>query len=180
MATPLPPPVPNVLAGLAEKLGATRCSIPEPDAIQPWGLLAPEVLVSALKFLRDTPGYYFDLLECLTAVDYHGRSEELGVVYHVCSVPYGHRIVLKVTVPRSRKLPDSETPDPSYRPSLPSVGEVYRTAWWHEREAYDLFGLHFDGHPDLRRLFMPEDWNGHPMRKDYQSPDTFHDIAVDY
>ena len=95
----------------------------------------------------------FDLLVELTAVDYLPREPRYEVVYHLLSIPNRQRLRLKVRVPAGG--------------ALPTVQGVWPAAGWLEREVYDLFGIVFEGHPDLRRILMPEDWEGHPLRKDY-------------
>jgi NADH-quinone oxidoreductase subunit C len=87
------------------------------------------------------------------------------VVYHVYSYEKKHRIVLKCFLDRAD-------------PVLPTVQEVWRAANWQERECFDLLGVLFDGHPDLRRLLLPDDWEGHPLRKDYTEPDHYHGIPT--
>lgn len=91
-------------------------------------------------------------LSCLSAVDW--KDDGFEVVYHILELGTPRRIVLRTRVPREA-------------PSVPSVVSVWPTADWHEREAWDLMGVHFEGHPDLRRILMREDWVGHPLRKDY-------------
>lgn len=112
-----------------------------------------ERLVELCQFLRDDPDLDFNFLRCLSAVDWL-KDGEFEVVYHLFSFRHRHEMVVKVRVPRSD-------------PRVPSVVSVWRTANWHEREAYDLMGIVFEGHPDLRRIFLPEEWVGHPQRKDY-------------
>jgi NADH-quinone oxidoreductase subunit C len=141
-----------------------------PDVLQPWIELAPAGLQEVCQFLRDDPRLYFDYLECLSGIDMGPESGKLGVVYHLMSIPHGHRIVLKCFISR---VPHPEN-------TLPSVTSVWLGADWHEREAYDLFGIRFSGHPDLRRILMPEDWTGHPLRKDYTDPDTYHGVKIAY
>ena len=102
--------------------------------------------------LKNDPALRLDFLFCLTGVDW---KTHLSVVYHLRSTELGHTLVVKV------KLEDREHPE------LLSVWNLWRTAEFHEREAYDLFGIRFVGHPDLRRLFMTDDWKGWPLRKDY-------------
>jgi NADH-quinone oxidoreductase subunit C len=120
--------------------------------------LAPEVVAEVGKYLKDDPELLFDYLMCLSGVDY-GVGQPLGVVYHFQSITLTHRIVLKVELP---------------------VAMIWRTADWHEREAYDLFGIRFEGHPDHRRIFLPDDWEGHPLRKDYVVQEFYHDIRVPF
>jgi NADH-quinone oxidoreductase subunit C len=110
-------------------------------------------LVETCRALRDTPSLGFDLLIEVTAVDYLPHAPRYEVVYHLVSVPHRLRLRLKV------RVPDGGT--------LPTVQSVWPAAGWPEREVWDMFGIFFDGHPDLRRLLMPEDWEGHPQRKDY-------------
>jgi NADH-quinone oxidoreductase subunit C len=91
----------------------------------------------------------------------------MDVIYNLYSIPFNRHLTLKITVSR-----DS--------PQVSSVAGIWRTADWHEREAFDLFGIRFEGHPDLRRILMPADWEGHPLRKDYKHQDYYRDIKVDY
>ena len=104
--------------------------------------------------LRDTPALRFEFLADLTAVDWWPREPRFEVVYHLASVEHRMRLRLKVRVPGDR-------------PALPTVQGVWPAANWLEREVWDLFGIVFTGHGDLRRLLMPDDWEGHPLRKDY-------------
>ena len=108
----------------------------------------------------------FDTLMCLTGMDYTGGK--LGVVYHLASMTLGHKITLKVDV-------TADEP-----PCRNRWKRVWKTANWHEREAYDMIGIVFDGHPDLRRMLMPDDWEGHPLRKDYQVPEYYNGMKVPY
>lgn len=133
--------------------------------VDPWITVAPDRLLDVARFLRDTPQTQFDVLMCLSGMDYTGGT--LGVVYHLHSMKHNHKIVLKVRV----------TPD---NPHCQSVESVWKTANWHEREAFDLYGIVFDGHPDLRRILMPYDWQGHPLRKDYAVPEYYNGMKVPY
>jgi NADH-quinone oxidoreductase subunit C len=110
-------------------------------------------LVDTCRALRDTPSLAFDLLIEVTAVDFLPRAPRYEVVYHLVSLPNRARLRLKVRVPDGG--------------AVPTVQGVWPAAGWPEREVWDMFGIFFDGHPDLRRLLMPEDWEGHPQRKDY-------------
>ena len=110
-------------------------------------------LVAICTVLRDTPSLRFNVLVEVTAADYLPRDPRFEVVYHLLSVPHRLRLRLKVRVADAG--------------SVPTVQGVWPSAGWLEREVWDMFGIIFDGHPDLRRLLMPEDWEGHPQRKDY-------------
>ncbi|MEW6117553.1 MAG: NADH-quinone oxidoreductase subunit C [Nitrospirota bacterium] len=108
-----------------------------------------------MRFLYETPELYFNFLEDLGGVDYLGKKEpRFEVVYHLYSMRHGHMIRIKAEVPE-----DDCTID--------SVVDIWAGANWHERECYDLLGVVFNGHPDPRRILLPEDWEGHPLRKDY-------------
>jgi len=111
----------------------------------------PSKLYSLAKQLRDKKEAQFDFLFCLSGVDY---GQDLGVVYHLRSTIYDHVIVLKT------RTSDRE------HPQFDSVSDIWKTADFHEREAYDLLGIRFTNHPDLRRLFLDNSW-GYPLRKDY-------------
>jgi NADH-quinone oxidoreductase subunit C len=146
------------------------------EVSQPWIGLDPTHLRAVCTFLRDDPDWYVDYLECLSGVDEGPVANRIGVVYHLMSITRGHRIVVKCFVPRDVV----STTNPAGLPEIPSVASIWHAANWHEREAYDLVGIWFEGHPDMRRILMPEDWTGHPLRKDYVNPETYHDIQTAY
>ncbi len=132
---------------------------PSADGI-PTIYVARERLVDTCRALRDAPELRFALLADIVPVDYHPREPRFEVTYLVASLGVGtfgdtaQRLRIRVRVPGDD-------------PRLPTVSEVWPVANWAEREAYDFFGITFDGHPDLRRILMPEDWDGFPLRKDY-------------
>ena len=114
-----------------------------------------KLLLPVVSVLRDDPGLRFEFCSGVSGVHYPGeKGRELHAVYHLMSMTHNRRIRLEVAVP------DED-------PHIPSVVSVYPTADWHERETYDFFGIIFDGHPALTRIEMPDDWPGHPQRKDY-------------
>lgn len=137
---------------------------------QPYLTVPVNQLVELCQFLRDDDRLFFDLLACVTAIDNGPEVNTMEVIYNLTSIPYEHNLMLKVVVPRNaagRPLPD-----------VPSVAHIWRTADWHEREAYDLVGINFTGHPDLRRILMPTDWTGHPLRRDYEEVEQYHGIRT--
>ncbi|HYH55364.1 MAG TPA: NADH-quinone oxidoreductase subunit C [Anseongella sp.] len=154
------------------KFGEEAIVAEDREALQPGLTLRAEKIADICLELRDNPETYFDFLSCLSGVDYGPESGEFGVVYHLASIPYKTFFVLKVRVKGGR--------DTRELPSVPSVSGVWRTAEWHEREAYDLVGIRFTGHPDLRRILLPDDWEGHPLRKDYKTAETYKGIKIDY
>jgi NADH-quinone oxidoreductase subunit C len=112
-------------------------------------------IVDICRYLHDEPSLYLDFPADLFGLDYLGKKENrFAVLYNLYSVKHRHRIMIKAEVPESS-------------PSIDSVVPVWAGVNWHERECYDLFGIVFKGHPDLRRVLLPEDWEGHPLRKDY-------------
>jgi len=114
-----------------------------------------ERILDLCRTLRDDEGLRFELCSSVSGVDYGvDVAQRLHVVYHLTSMTYRRRIRLEVAL----DVEDAH---------VPSVVEVYPTADWHEREAWDMFGIVFDGHPALTRILMPDDWDGHPQRKDY-------------
>lgn len=104
--------------------------------------------------LRHHPSLQLDYLFCLTCIDW---KTHFTIVYHLSSTAVRHNIVVKVKADRNN-------------PTIETVSDIWRTAEFHEREVYDLFGVTFLHHPDLRRLIMPDDWKGWPLRKDYEDP----------
>jgi NADH-quinone oxidoreductase subunit C len=158
--------IPQEIAGtLKAKFGDTILETKLEGVFDPFVKVAPDRMQEVAQFLRDKEETAFDSLMCLSGVDYTGGR--LGVVYHLHSTKWNHKFTLKADV----------TID---NPHCQSVESVWKTANWHEREAYDLFGIVFDGHPDLRRILLPDDWEGHPLRKDYQVPEYYAGMKVPY
>ncbi len=114
----------------------------------------PERIVEVCRFLRDDPRTVFDLLADCCGIDMYTPTKRFGVIYNLFSLKRRHRIRLKTFV-------EEESP------TIASVTGVWGTANWHERETYDMFGIEFTGHPDLRRMYMPEEFEHHPLRKDF-------------
>ena len=132
--------------------------------------LHPRVHVNAehwravAEFLIRDPRLQLDWLQCHTGIDYVADSK-MCCVYDLWSFELRHSIAVKVFTPREK-------------PSIPSVADLWPVADWHEREAYDLLGIDFPGHPDLRRILCADDWEGFPLRKDYQFPREYHGIPA--
>jgi NADH-quinone oxidoreductase subunit C len=151
-------------------------------ALDPWIEVKADAIPEVCRFLRDNPSMRFEMLNCITAVDYLEVVSKkaakasfvpyIEVLYHLSSMSLRHRLVIKVVLPRWRD------DIPGQLPRVPTVSHIWRTAEWHEREVYDLSGIEFVGHPDMRRILCPEDWVGHPLRKDYQMPEEYHGIRA--
>lgn len=122
--------------------------------------------------LHTHPQTYFDYLACLTGLDNGPEQGTMEVIYHLYSIPYHFQLALQIVIPRDTKINETT--------QVPTVSHIWRTANWHEREAFDMIGIHFSGHPDLRRILLPADWEGHPLRKDYKEQDDYHGIKVIY
>jgi len=156
---------------LIDRLGNGVIIGEETGGMQPALLIAPERIADVCLELRNNPATYFDFLACLSGVDYGTEANKFGVVYHLTSIPYQTQLTLKVSQTKDRFFDDL--------PSIPSISSVYRTAEWHEREAYDLVGIFFENHPDLRRILLPDDWEGYPLRKDYTTAEYYKGIKID-
>ena len=139
----------------------------------PYARIAADRWPEVAKFLRDDPRVGFNVLRCISALDLLAE-EKLACVYDLYHVPLEQPTVLKTQTHEFavRVVVDRNNP------VIPSVAHVWPAADWHEREAYDLMGIEFSGHPDLRRILCPDDWNGHPLRKDYEFPLEYHDIPA--
>lgn len=175
---------PSLLDQLSNRFGDHLVAI-ETEAIDPWIEVNAEGLVDVCQYLKDDAQWQLDLLNCITAVDYlHTDPKKaakvdwephLELVYHLSSTKTKQTLVLKVKSPRWANEGDEHAQEQQL-PEIPSVSSVWRTADWHEREVYDLSGVLFTGHPDLRRILCPEDWVGYPLRKDYEMPLDYHGI----
>jgi len=128
----------------------------------PFIVIDPSALVEVGTFMRDDPELAMDCLSNESGVDYKDRIE---VVYHLFSYSRRHGAVMKIKLPRDN-------------PSVTTLEEVWKSANWMEREIFDLLGVTFEGHSDLRRILMPEDWIGYPLRKDFVEPTEYHGIST--
>lgn len=128
----------------------------------PFVVVSPASILPVARFLRDDPSMKFDSLMCLAGVDYKDR---FASTYFLHSMSLGHKIGIKAYLPKED-------------PRLDSVDSVWPAANFQEREAYDLFGIVYVGSIDLRRILLPEDWPGHPLRKDYVYPESYHGVKV--
>jgi NADH-quinone oxidoreductase subunit C len=137
----------------------------------PYLLVAKEKLLRLAIYLKGDRYLAFDTLVCLSGVHNMGDEDEIEVVYHLYSLRYRHQFILKVKLDRPVFFPH-------FYLRVDSVSGIWPAAGWMEREAYDMFGIHFVGHNDFRRLLLPPDWEGHPLQKDYREPPTYRDIST--
>ncbi len=151
---------------LKSEFGEDNVEFNSEGKLEPWIIISPGSIDGIAKFLRDTEGLDFDYLMCLSGVHYP-KQEQLGVTYHLNSLTHKHVLTLKVLVPQDD-------------PQVNSVEAVWKTANWHEREAYDMYGIIFNNHPKLERILCPEDWEGFPLRKDYEEPEFYRGMKVPY
>ena len=133
-------------------------------SVESWIGVDADKIDQVTRFLRDDPDTRFDNLSNLSGVDYPARGH-IEVVYNLMSYPKRHELTLKVAADREA-------------PRVPSVCGVWPAANWLEREVYDLLGVQFIGHPDLRRILLPDDWIGNPLRKDYVEAPSYHGIST--
>jgi len=131
--------------------------------IDPFVTVKAGKIVEICRFAKAEAGLEFDYCEDITGIDWPARSL-IEIVYHLYSLQQRHQIVLKVEADRGQ-------------PSVPSVEGVWKAANWLEREIYDMLGVDFVGHPDMRRILLPDDWVGHPLRKDYQEAGGYHGVT---
>jgi NADH-quinone oxidoreductase subunit C len=124
-------------------------------------------LLAVAQNLLENPGTYFDMLSCVTGVDNGADIGTMEVVYNLYSIPFNYQLMLKTVLSREK-------------PEIESISHLWKAADWHEREIFDMYGVVFLHHPDLRRILMPSDWEGHPLRKDYTHQEYYRDIKVAY
>ena len=152
---------------LTKQFGETILNFDTELAGDPSIHITPSATADVCQYLADTDALAFDSLMCLSGLDLNANDEEFAVVYHIYSMRHRHSLVIKAMVPKTD-------------PHLPSVSHIWKTADWHEREAYDLYGILFEGHNDLRRILLPDDWEGYPLRKDYKEPEFYRGMRVPY
>lgn len=168
---------------IGENFGSEAIISIHPNELQPFVYLSVDKLESVAQLLYSNPSLYFDYLACITGIDNGVEKNTMELDFRLYSVPFDHHFVFKVLIPRS--LSENNTSgfhfhENTWMPIVHSVSNIWRTANWHEREIFDLLGIWFDGHPDLRRILMPADWEGFPLRKDYVVQELYQGIKVKY
>ncbi|TRX57744.1 NADH-quinone oxidoreductase subunit C [Fulvivirga sp. M361] len=134
----------------------------------PTALIVPDTdLRSVCQVLFEDSKLYFDMLSCISGIDNGVEANTFEVAYNLYSIPFDFQLMLKVILDRENAKIDT-------------ISDIWKTANWHERETYDLFGITFEGHPDLRRILLPADWEGYPLRKDYKHQEYYRGIKVEY
>jgi NADH-quinone oxidoreductase subunit C len=151
----------RLVSRFGDKITGANLEVPSPFAV-----VATDAIVEVATFCKSDPALAFDNLMCQSAVDYPKETPpRFEVVYHLLSYTHAHTFALKVHLPREN-------------PAVATVEGIWGVANWHEREAYDMFGIAFIGHSDLRRILLPDDWIGFPLRKDWQDPDFYNGMHV--
>ncbi len=136
------------------------------EAASPFAVVATDALPAVAEFCKTDPALAMDNLMCLSGVDYPKEDPpRMEVVYHLYSYTHHHTFALKVHLPREN-------------PAVGTVEKIWGVANFHEREAWDMFGIVFNGHSDMRRILLPDDWEGHPLRKDWEDPDFYNGMHV--
>jgi NADH-quinone oxidoreductase subunit C len=151
----------EILKRLAERFPGQILEVAE-RKLDPFAIVDPSAIIEVGRFLHDDPEYAMDCLSNQTGVDY---KDHIEVVYHFFSYKHRHGCELKIKLPREK-------------PEVATVEEIWRAANWMEREIFDLLGVIFTGHSDMRRILMPEDWPGYPLRKDFVEPLEYHGIST--
>ncbi|NQU66597.1 MAG: NADH-quinone oxidoreductase subunit C [Candidatus Marinimicrobia bacterium] len=148
-----------------KKVLDVRCpDLIDTDGDRPSIMVKPESWGIVSNLLKTDPDLTFDSLMCLSGFDLV-EDDHLGVAYHFYSMDKRHDLEVIIRTPKEN-------------PSIPSIANIWRAADWHEREAYDMYGIIFEGHPDLKRILLPDDWEGFPLRKDYVQADTYQGIII--
>ena len=130
-------------------------------------IIDKSAILNVCEFLHSTEGLYFDSLSCVTGIDNGPEKNTMEVIYNLYSIPYNHHLMVQVELNREN-------------PTIDSLTSIWKTADWHERETFDLLGIRFENHPDLRRILLHNDWEGYPLRKDYQEQEKYHGMTVVY
>ncbi len=129
--------------------------------------ISAEDLVNVCVNLYKNPATYFDMLSCVTGIDNGPEAGTMEMVYNLYSVPFNLHLMLKVQLNREN-------------PEIDTLSSIWKTADWQEREVFDMYGIQIKNHPDLRRILMPADWEGYPLRKDYTHQEYYRGVKVEY
>lgn len=155
----------EIYADLSKKFGDKVIEFMEEGTQNPTAVVDPASVAKMVTYLKDDERFQFDSLMNLAGHDADGESE-LSVIYHLFSTELKHYITLKTFTSRAE-------------PKVASVANIHRTADWHEREAFDLYGINFEGHPDLKRILLEDDWEGYPLRKDYVPAEFYRGMRIE-
>ncbi|MFT6055241.1 MAG: NADH-quinone oxidoreductase subunit C [Roseivirga sp.] len=153
----------RINSALGEELVLSVDENASPKAI----IIDAKDLIEVMSFLQSDEQLYFDSLSCITGIDNGPEAKTMEMVYNLYSIPFNHHLMVKVKLEREN-------------PAIDSLTQLWKTADWHERETYDLLGIYFNNHPDLRRILLPADWEGHPLKKDYQEQEYYRGVKVKY
>jgi NADH-quinone oxidoreductase subunit C len=153
---------PQEIASLLTEKFRSKILESQLEGLNPFSVIEPSAILDVSSFMRSEEALIMDHLELLGGVDYKDRIE---VVYILYSMMHHHRYTLKCRLSRETPL-------------IHTVESVWAVANWHEREAFDMFGVVFEGHSDLRRILCPDDWEGYPLRKDYKFPKVYREMPV--
>ena len=155
----------EIFAGLSKKFGDKIIEFMEEGTHNPTVVVDAGAVAKIVTYLKNDEKHQFDSLMNLAGHDADGETD-LSVIYHLYSTELKHYITLKVFTSRED-------------PKVASVAVIHRTANWHEREAFDLYGINFEGHPDLKRILMEDDWEGYPLRKDYVPAEFYRGMRIE-
>ncbi len=146
------------------------CKHDEPVVLEntsPKGIrISSRDLVTVAENIFRNPETYFDMLTCVTGIDNGVEAGTMECVYTLYSIPFNFQLLLKAVLPREN-------------PEIDSVSHIWKSANWLEREIFDMYGIHFKNHPDLRRILLPADWEGYPLRKDYKQQEYYRGVKVE-
>jgi NADH-quinone oxidoreductase subunit C len=154
---------------ITKALGEEAVTEANEKALQPFLYVQAEKIAAVAALLKANG---FEQLACITGIDNGEKAGTMEVIYNLYAILSATSLTLKVKINRNTEN--------GQLPSVPTLAHVWRTANWLERETYDLLGIHFEGHPDMRRLLLPADWQGFPLRKDYQAQEEYHGVKVKY
>jgi len=154
----------EIYTDLSAKFGDKILEFVVEETSNPTVVIKPTAVAEICTYLKDSEALQFDSLMNLAGLDTDGESD-LSVIYHLHATELDHYISLKTFTNRETSVVDS-------------VANIYRTADWHEREVWDLYGIKFTGHPDLKRILLEEDWEGHPLKKDYVAAEFYRGMRI--
>jgi NADH-quinone oxidoreductase subunit C len=154
----------EIYSDLSARFDEKVLEFQETETLNATVVVKTTALAEVMSYLKSTVELDFDSLMSLSGVDRNIESD-LEVIYHLYSLAQKHYITIRVTVARDNGV-------------VPSVASIWRTADWHEREVFDMFGIRFDGHPDLKRILLEDDWEGFPLKKDYVAAETYRGMKI--